>query len=209
MQPESVETLKLGRIAALENASSLVEEAELLHKHQHWARTIFLCQIAGEELGKFVILTTAAVELTVSAEGFDWKKLGAHLRSHREKLTVISVHESVFWEPPPDHFPTYFAELKKTIEILENGKQHAIYSDIQDGNYYSPTWIYNEGIATNALNWAKGRLRLINELNSLQGIETMTPESIVAAWERIGIPTPPVYGSKNLRTTPKPPAGPA
>ena len=68
------------------NARDLYEEAALLRDHKKYARALFLCTIAFEELAKIPIATNAlfiAPECTRSWKGF-WKTFNAH--SHKQRV---------------------------------------------------------------------------------------------------------------------------
>ena len=61
-QPRSLEELETGRQKAFANAADLVSYAEVLIEDERSARALFLAQIAGEEIGNYIILLNVAVE---------------------------------------------------------------------------------------------------------------------------------------------------
>jgi len=57
------EQLRQAARNAVNNARDLLRDAEILVKHKRWPRSIFLTQIASEEIGKHVMLVSALVKL--------------------------------------------------------------------------------------------------------------------------------------------------
>jgi AbiV family abortive infection protein len=77
--------LKKLRAFALENATELVAEAELLFQNGKFARTYTLAHLSSEELAKLPLLAAVGVDL-VNGATIDWKKIDEKLRSHKVKL---------------------------------------------------------------------------------------------------------------------------
>src|SRR2546430_15129670 len=89
-----VEELRNAGIKALQNASELVSEAQLLFDNGHMSRAVFLCCIAGEELGKCFISLSAVMNRRAGA--FKEKRYKARFRTHRDKMGMLNFFEDVF-----------------------------------------------------------------------------------------------------------------
>jgi AbiV family abortive infection protein len=59
MNELSIEQLITGGQKAFQNAYDLIQDAEIPCKNQRWARCVFLCSIAIEELGKYIMIIGA------------------------------------------------------------------------------------------------------------------------------------------------------
>lgn len=174
MRELSKEQLIQGGEAAIENAAALVAEAELLHENCKWARTVFLCQIAGEELGKYVLIGSALLELAVTTK-LDWRRFWKRYLSHKSKLKLITYAEDIFLGQ--SCLDGYHESVRRMVDVLETGKQMALYSDFADGRFYVPSNIVRESIATDALIWAQGRLQYANCMRKIT--EKPLPDDVV------------------------------
>ncbi len=199
------EQLEEGRRKALENACKLVDEAGLLHANAHWPRVVFLCHIAAEELGKYIMLMSAFVELTVDPQDFDWHRFWKRFTSHGQKFTTLS-----FWEESrltPDEIvmsleleEDYFENLAKDVKMLDMGKQKSLYADVIEGSFRSPSDLFGEEIAFKALRLARKRVELIfsfEERNSYK-FPLITRESVVKWRSEVGLTK--LWQSRPLRT---------
>ena len=142
---------------SLANAEALIQEAELLHQNEHWARTVFLCHTAGEEFGKCIVCLSASMD---HARGvLNWSKFRKRYFSHSEKTKVIDFFETVFLtegDPRED-----LKELNEKVKIFTQFRNATLYSDVMsDGTVFAPAELVTEQMATGALNWAKERLQL-------------------------------------------------
>ena len=90
----STEELKNAGVKSLQNASELVQEAQLLFEHGHWSRAVFLCCISGEELGKCFISLSAIINRRAGT--FDERRYKERFRIHREKTSILNVFEDTF-----------------------------------------------------------------------------------------------------------------
>ncbi len=89
MKKLSVEQVKIAREKALRNAKDLIKDAELLYENARWPRVVFLCQIAGEEIGKHILLSSLTIRL-IAGDEINWKRVWKRLTSHREKLEMVT-----------------------------------------------------------------------------------------------------------------------
>jgi AbiV family abortive infection protein len=147
----TAEQLRLLAVKAHANAVELVSEAELLFEHKHYARCLFLSQIAGEELGKsFMALTLIPRAVMKKA---NWTKFWRRFRNHKDKAQNIHFFEN-FASPHELEHPDKIVE---TVSMMETGKMLSLYTEqIQEGPLAPSDWVH-EQIAANALGWAKGR----------------------------------------------------
>jgi AbiV family abortive infection protein len=174
----SIDQLKTGRLKPLQNAQELLKEASILFDNGCWARTVFLSQIVGEEIGKYMMLTSALVKVIIRPESFNWDKFWHRYLSHKAKTQNIFVFEDIVHKKNKNVL-TYFTKLPRVLSRLERLKQTSLYSDCIGNNFYSPTNLFTKEMATEALNLAKGRMKLFNELErkSLFFVEEMTTEA--------------------------------
>lgn len=199
------EQLEEGRRKALENARELVDEAGLLHTNAHWPRVVFLCHIAAEELGKYIMLMSAFVELTVDPHDFDWNRFWKRFTSHSRKFTSLCLWEETHLGADeivmsPESGEDYFENLAKAVTMLDTGKQKSLYADVMDGSFRSPNDLFGEEIAFKALRLARKRVDLISsfeERNSYK-FPLITRESVVKWRSEVGLTK--LWESRPLRT---------
>jgi len=139
--------------AAILNAKSLYEDAEILFNNKKYARSISLSILSIEEAGKPSILRNIILE----TEDIEIKKLWKSYRKHYDK--------NLMWILPDlyKNGARKLEELKKVVDknsdhskTLDNLKQLCFYSDIfEKGICTLPDNIANEEIAKTILNIAK------------------------------------------------------
>jgi AbiV family abortive infection protein len=146
---------------SISNANALVTEAELLFQAKHWARTAFLCHTAGEEFGKSIVCMSATMD--VARGVIDWKKFWKRFLNHHAKAKAIDVFETMILGDP-DPLEDYFAKLDENTAALFEGRNLALYTAAaDDGTVWEPSEGIPENMATDALKWAKGRSRLVED----------------------------------------------
>jgi len=176
-----------GRRAALANARQLIQESALLHDHGHWARVVFLCQIAGEELGKVFLFAATHMQMVAEPEKVKWNKVWKQLTSHKAKSKLMNHMEDLLISNREIQ-EDYLTVLDGEISELEIGKQKALYSDLTENRFFVPSQLFNDEMATNALKWARGRLEFVTSYDSMLevALKSATKESIEKAAERLG-----------------------
>lgn len=97
MQQLSIDQIKKSRVKALQNAGELIHDAEILFKEERWPRVLFLCQISGEEIGKYIMLSSIFVK-KISEVEINWKRVWQRLNSHTEKYELATYMEDIFLE---------------------------------------------------------------------------------------------------------------
>jgi AbiV family abortive infection protein len=129
---EAIGELSLDQIedaceAAFENATALLEEADLLRAHEKCARAYYLAHIACEEMGKLPILTGLAVSVWTKAP-IDWARIDRALRSHEAKIKQVLFMDSLHG----DH------SLKERDELYEQDvRRLRTYTDLKNSSLYS------------------------------------------------------------------------
>ena len=191
MKPLSVEQIRISRLKSIRNADELINDAEILFKKGRWARTLFLCQIAGEEIGKYLLLSSTFVQV-IAGDHIDWKRFWERITSHREKLELVTYMEDIFLEHSfPDKMKDYFAEIKQQVKDLERFKQKALYCDFTGDVPHCPSDVIPKDIAVNALKWTKGRLKMFSdierELQKYKVPDKISKESIEGFRKKYGI----------------------
>jgi AbiV family abortive infection protein len=199
------EQLEEGRRKALENARELVDEAGLLHANAYWPRVVFLCHIAAEELGKYIMLVSAFVELTADPHDFDWSRFWKRFTSHKQKFTTLSFWEEIRLapnEPATGLEPgeDYFANLGRTVNWLEAAKQKSLYADFFKRSFRTPRDLIGEGTASRALELSQKRVQMMAlfEKDNSHKFPLLTRESVVAWRSQCGLAG--IWESRPLRT---------
>jgi AbiV family abortive infection protein len=106
---------------------ALLEEADLLRKHDKCARAYFLAHIACEELGKLPVLVATAVSVWMQAD-IDWQRIDRVLRSHEAKIKQVLFMDSLQGGPG-------LAEGTKTYD--EDVRRMRTYTDFKNASLYS------------------------------------------------------------------------
>jgi AbiV family abortive infection protein len=178
-EPLSIGQLKAARLNALRNSNELLNEASILFDHHCWARVAFFAQAVAEEIGKYIMVTSALVEVIANPDAFNWKKFWRRYLSHTRKSQEMIVFEDMLLAET-DVLPTYLKDMQKIVSDLEMARQVSPYSGRMGQDFYCPSELFTEKMANNALTWAGGRTRLINELenNLLSKLERMSIETL-------------------------------
>jgi AbiV family abortive infection protein len=96
--PLTTDQLRLVGIKSYLNADDLLKDAEILFDNQRWARTLYLCCIADEELAKSLLSLSAAIKSRLGE--FDTEK-EQHFRqrfyTHRLKTGTLHAVEAFFF----------------------------------------------------------------------------------------------------------------
>lgn len=171
-----------GRKKALENARALVREAKALLGQACCSRALFLAQIAGEEVGKYLLLSSSTYRF-ITGE-LRWKSFWKSFRSHGHKLESVMLAE-ILLTPGTDaeEKSRELAEMKNMAHDLEYAKQLSLYVDYIDGAFRLPASLINEKMARDAVAWAEGRIamtRRIEEVYTYKAPEDWTEKDIAA-----------------------------
>jgi len=169
----------------------LIQDAEILFKEERWPRVLFLCQISGEEIGKYIMLSSIFIK-QISELEIDWKRIWKRLTSHTEKYELVTYMEDVFLEKNVfTDMKKYHDKLKDESRSLDKFKQKSLYCDFTEEIPHCPSDIVGKEIAENALKWAKNRFNLFNNMEkSLQKVKVadkITKELIEQAKKDLGV----------------------
>jgi AbiV family abortive infection protein len=137
MQTLSVSQINEGRKKALNNAEELFGEAKILLNRGRSARALFLALIAIEELGKYIMLISAAVNIVNNT--INWKVFWKRYRDHKSKTSLYLHTEYLFSTIKPSE---YLWELKKQSKLQESVKLMSLYSDFasnHDNSFFKPS----------------------------------------------------------------------
>ena len=191
MRQLSIDQIKNSRVKALQNANELIQDAEILFNEEQWPRVLFLCQISGEEIGKYIMLSSIFVQ-QISEVEIDWRRIWKRLTSHIEKYELVTYMEDVFLEK------NVFIDMKKYNDKLtdesrnlDQFKQKSLYCDFTEEIPYCPSDIIGKEIAEYALKWAKNRFNLFNnmekKLQEAKIPDKITKEFIDQAKKDLGV----------------------
>lgn len=146
------ESLELLVVASLENARSLIDEAELLLKHSHIPRAYFLAVASIEEIGKAIIafegqgrnLSDRAVQ----------SKLFKTIIDHKSK--IISAFVGSLKTTDPANMEEAIEAATGLMSGLKAGREPSMYTELlTDGTIQSPATIVRKIAATDVIRLAK------------------------------------------------------
>jgi AbiV family abortive infection protein len=137
MRHVTPDQIQQGRLKVLQNAASLVEEAELLAEAGKSARAFTLAHLATEELAKIPMLARVAMELLIG-EKVDYQKLERRFRSHRSKSGNAVLFDYIHAElPASTEEESASARLVSTKE-LNDKKNASLYVSYAKSGFVSP-----------------------------------------------------------------------
>jgi AbiV family abortive infection protein len=136
MKPMTILQLKALQDAVLENAKSLIADAEFLAENIRHERAFSLGVLACEELAKSPILSQAYLELAIG-EPVDWHALGRFMRTHDQKLTLMALLDFIT-AVQSRHMRTLFMQhrggkiVRRRPKEINIAKQDGFYVDVND-----------------------------------------------------------------------------
>lgn len=145
----------------LQNALSLLEEAQLLFGHGFFARSYTLAHLASEEIVKIPMLVRAVMD-EMAGIPYDWRKLERKLTSHIKKIDAAHFHDYLNTEIRADDSDVraYEAALETTADINED-KNNSIYCGFADGAATSPLKHISESMARDMIDTSSQRIHWI------------------------------------------------
>ena len=172
------DTIFEGAMKCLKNAQDLCDEAEILHKHDKFARSFALSHFAREEFGKCFMLFRALVDVA-SGQKVDWKKLNRRFRDHKQKLVndcVISA--SMFGSELKAHgLP--LEDVFSGINFKNDRKNNCLYTDWSDGSFTLPSDMITEDQSERNLSLAIYRIaKLTPQLVRLQDLKNVSQQEL-------------------------------
>jgi len=136
MQKLTLNQLDGGVEAALANAKSLIEEAEVLFQSGFHARAYTLSHIAREELAKVTMLYSSGLRM-LAEHPVDWGKLGKRLRDHHAKLTSGGLASYVGTPGAVDSIDVAKAMSGSTSR--NEWKNDSLYIALKEGSFKTPS----------------------------------------------------------------------
>jgi AbiV family abortive infection protein len=170
-----------GRKETLQNAIDLIEDAELLFSSGRYARAFFLAQIATEELGKYVLIVSSAIDAVHGP--FSWKQFYQDYRSHKTKTSKLLFFENLYnlINRCGDHILLSEGD-KHTATLQEHVKMLSLYCDFDGQGFTVPNEQISDNVATLALKLVKSRLKIValfeEQVTSVYPFENLTKEHI-------------------------------
>jgi len=170
MKKLTLKQLKDARLKTLRNAEDLIKEAEILYKNGHFPRIIFLCQIAGEEIGKYFIIGSFIVDFIKG--NINWKRFWKRFLSHQEKLETLTFFENILLGmEAPKKCGEYLKKIQDESRLFEQLKQKSIYTGFTKESPHYPAEIITEKMALSCLHLAQDRLKLIKTFEKELGLD--------------------------------------
>lgn len=149
----------------IENAQSLLSDAELLYKNERYERTVTLSVLAIEEIGKIPILRSILLEDGQKELSKAWK----NFRTHTEKNWGLYFSDYIKGGADNiDDLKLMFIDDESKSRV-ENIKQLSIYTDyFKKNKWSSPANVVNQKLAKTILDNAK---IFVNKRNSFLSSE--------------------------------------
>ena len=135
MSKLTLQQLDTGIEAAVANAASLIEEAELLFRSNFHARAYTLAHIAREELAKVTMFYAAGLRM-LAGKAVDWKKLHKRLRDHNSKLTSDALLSFISTPGAADTLP--LEKMLGGAKTRNQWKNDSLYVSMVDGSFKTP-----------------------------------------------------------------------
>jgi AbiV family abortive infection protein len=139
---ESINQLDLDQLqealeAAYGNAVALLEEADILRRHERCARAYFLAHIACEELGKLpmLLVTSTSVWLGMAV---DWGRLDRALRSHGSKIKQVLFMDSLQGGRGLEEGTRAYEDDIQRMRAYTDMKNASLYSFHTQGHFGEP-----------------------------------------------------------------------
>jgi AbiV family abortive infection protein len=144
------------------NAEDLLQDAEVLFANERWARTLYLCSIANEELAKSLISLGAAVRVRLGS--FDTgqeRRYRRRLSRHEMKTATLQAVEDFFWSirPVTDITQSLHGD-SSDIENHERIKLSALYADFDGDGALCPGHFFTAEKVELYLKLARRRMEL-------------------------------------------------
>ncbi len=182
------EELFEGRKQALQNAIDLVIDAEVLQSAGRYARAFFLAQIATEELGKYCLLVSQAVNAVHGS--LSWKEFRKGFRNHNQKTRKLLLFENLYnVVNRKGHHLLLTQKDGEMADLQDQAKMLSLYSDLTDTGFTLPSAQIDYSVAKLAVDLVKFRLEMVvnfeRDVASAVPFEEFTREKITAFRERI------------------------
>ena len=164
MKPLFPDQVEIARVQIFKNATSLIQESNLLFENGFFARSYTLAHLASEEIVKIPMLIRAVLDELASIP-YDWGKLERRLTSHVEKIKAGHFHDYLQTELRADDsdIHDYKVALEKTTDI-NTDKNNSIYCGFLDGVPTTPLEHISSSMAREMIEISTRRIAYIASL---------------------------------------------
>lgn len=174
----SLQQLDTGIDAVVANASSLIEEAELLMQSKFHARAYTLAHIAREELAKVTMFYSTGLRV-LAGHVVDWKKLHKRLCNHKSKLTSDALLSLITTPGAADTLPIEI--MLAGVNVRNDWKNDSLYVGFSEGKFVTPLDIITQRKAERTI--ALAQLILVDTASYLaQGGKLSERDPETAKW---------------------------
>lgn len=156
-----------GMFLSIDNAKSLIEDAELLLKHRRFARTFVISQLASEEIGKAFILYNLYMALKIDGIPIDHKKIRKAFYDHKSKTFEATMADFMIVsemrlseEEEKVAVEALCKEIVRGREEYNTLKNRGLYISFEDGKFLKPEDSISKNEAVNSLKKAKERHKM-------------------------------------------------
>ena len=158
MKDLTIEQVDQGLDFLINNASSLVTEAELLLKEGHFARSFALAHLSKEELAKVTILFATGYRI-ISGDSIDWGNVSKMFSNHISKLTQDELFEIITSKIGDREIPSDLAELRPKVKKRNSQKNASFYVNFDGDNFTEPSKEFTKSDAEKIVSEAKNALK--------------------------------------------------
>lgn len=156
----TVNALYKGRLAALENAYHLATDASVLMERQRFSSSFFLANIATEELGKYALTVSTAVDAAKAS--VDWKRFWKNFRSHKGKTQSLLALEDLHNVLIGTSSSLFNGQENKKYALLqEEVKMRALYADFHGARFSTPNQVITHEVCGLANELLAQRLEMV------------------------------------------------
>lgn len=158
-----------GLFLTLDNAKSLIEDAQLLFSNNRIARTFVLSQLANEEIGKAFILYNLYMSLKIEGEKIEYKKIKKDFFDHKSKTFEATMADFLIGcnkirtlkkSTKLKIADKILTEIKKGENEYNDLKNKGLYVSFLQNKFVSPNGSISIEDAKSALLKAKDRLNV-------------------------------------------------
>ncbi len=187
IQTLKIEDINEGMKKVLNNASSLIEDSELLYKSNKYPRSYTLAHLSIEEIAKLPMLFRIGTLIKIN-ETIDWKKFWDNFGKHNKKLL-----NNLFWSflyfsnnSPNINIESFLNDSIKVISKKNDLKNNSLYVGFIGNKFIEPSETILEHRAQIILELSKRTYKLAEALmsNFIEGLEK-TEEEIIKQFEKM------------------------
>ena len=179
VEPLSIAQIFAGSTKLIENAQELVEEAEFLLAQNRNARAFALAHLATQEIIKFQLLCSVAVEVARD-HSVNWKKIDQILRDHEVKIRGAILFDFLR-EGPQDgvYQASELAQRMNTSADLNAKKNYSLYVSQIGHDFVKPSDLIDRTAATECVAHAREQLQIFQIVNAaIANVTGMTEEGL-------------------------------